>query len=144
MTVRPSGSSAVTFINVAAPGYFKYDAEQKVSLEEINAYSQIIVRDSAKSDEKASYFTATNRESWNVNDFNVKKELILAGFGWGGMPEHLITTELANGELISANVEGIPTRTSGTLYMFRSRNHKRGPVANKFLDQLTASYDAVH
>lgn len=136
--------SAVTFINVSAPGYFEYDAEQKVSLEEINAYSQIVVRDSAKSTEKASYFTATNRESWNVNDFNVKKELILAGFGWGAMPEHLIATELASGELISANVEGIPTRTSGTLYMFRSRNHKRGPVANKFWEELTASYDAVH
>jgi len=135
--------STVTFVNVAVPGYFNDDDQQQISQEEINAYSQIIVRDSAKHQEQSSYYTMPNRESWSVNDFNIKKELILAGLGWGGIPQHLIETELANAELVPANVEGIPAKTSGTLYMFRSRNHKRGPVANKFWDELTQAYKTI-
>jgi DNA-binding transcriptional LysR family regulator len=135
----------VTFINVAAPDYFKKDASglqgDSISLEEIEDYSQIVTRDSAKEVDKASFHTAPNRKSWSVNDFHTKKELILAGLGWGGLPQHLIQAELDNKSLIAINVEGIPQTSSGTLYMFRLRNQKHGPVASKFWQTLKQAYE---
>jgi len=133
----------VTFVNVVAPGYFKNNPEETISLEEIEDYSQIITRDSAKQVEKASFHTDPNRKSWSVNDFHTKKELILAGLGWGGLPEHLIEAELENTSLIPINVEGIPKKTTGTLYMFRSREQKHGPVSTKFWNELIKAYGAL-
>jgi DNA-binding transcriptional LysR family regulator len=34
-----------------------------------------------------------------VTDISAKKELIRAGMGWGGLPEHLVARELADGTL---------------------------------------------
>lgn len=130
----------VTIINVAAPGYFKQGVKDMISLEDIGEYAQIVTRDSALHSKKASYHIAPNRESWSVNDFSTKKELILAGLGWGGIPEHLIENELAAGTLIPINVEGIPVRSSGDLFMFRSRNHKKGPIAKQLWNELKKAY----
>lgn len=130
----------ITIVNVAAPNYFKKGANDLISLEEIGEYDQIVIRDSALNSEKLSYNLAPNRESWSVNDFTIKKELILAGLGWGSIPEHLIEDELAAGALIPVNVEGIPVRSSGDLYMFRNRNHKKGPIATKLWDELIKLY----
>lgn len=132
----------VNVVNVAAPGYFKKNTQDEISLEEIAEYAQIVIRDSAKHSDPASYHLAPNRESWSVNDFNTKKELILAGLGWGGLPEHLIEKELTAGTLIPIKVEGIPLISCGDLYMFRSRNHKKGPVATQFWNELIAIYTA--
>ena len=134
--------STVTFINVAAPMYFKYSPEHEISLEEIMEYAQIVIRDSARHSDKASTNVTTNRESWSVNDFSTKKELILAGLGWGRMPQHLIEEELKTGQLIPIHVEGISTRSSGTLYMFRHRNREKGPVAIHVWNELKEAYSA--
>lgn len=130
----------VVIVNVAAPNYFKSGTEETISLEEVAGYDQIVTRDSAQHSEKASYHTASSRESWSVNDFTTKKDLILAGLGWGGIPEHLIKNELDEGSLVPVNVEGIPVRSYGDLYMFRNRNHQRGPVAAKLWRELMAVY----
>ncbi|MBW3695281.1 LysR family transcriptional regulator [Vibrio sp. T187] len=129
--------SQVTVINVAAPNYFNRPPEQLISLEEVADYDQIVTRDSAKQSEKASFYTTSNRESWSVNDFPTKKDLIVAGFGWGGLPEHLIERELQQGLLVPVNVEGIPVRSTGDLHMFRNRNAKHGPVAQQLWDKLS-------
>jgi DNA-binding transcriptional LysR family regulator len=133
--------SSVTFINVAAPNYFNCAKDEEISLDEVSRYSQIIIRDSAIKAEKASYYTTSNSESWSVNDFNIKKELLLAKLGWGRMPEHLISAEMASGELVAVNVEGIPTKMAGPVYMFRRRNSARGPIARQFWDELISAYE---
>ena len=56
------------------------------------------------------------------------------------MPEYLITKELSQGELVPINVEGIPTQSTGKLYMFRNRKHQHGPVASRFWDELKKAY----
>lgn len=131
----------VTFINVAAPGYITESVESEISTEAIKQYSQIVIRDSSLHSDKASFYTTSARESWSINDFNTKKELVLAGLGWGSIPEHLIEKELANGELIPIDVEGIPTESSGALFMFRNRKHRYGPVASRFWNELKAAYE---
>jgi DNA-binding transcriptional LysR family regulator len=131
----------VTFINVAAPGYFPQGPDSVVSREDIEGYSQIITRDSAKHIEKASFNTSANRKSWSVNDFQTKKELILAGLGWGSIPKHLISEELKHNLLIPIRVEGIEQQTSGPLYMFRHRDHHHGPVSNQFWNELKKAYE---
>ena len=49
---------------------------------------------------------------WNVSDLAAKKEIILAGMGWGGLPAHLVQQELRRGTLVlsKAAVEALEER----------------------------------
>ncbi|MGF1753552.1 LysR family transcriptional regulator [Vibrio makurazakiensis] len=131
----------VVIVNVAAPGYFPPNSKGSISLEEVDDYEQIVIRDSAQHSEKASYHITSGREAWSVNDFATKKELIIAGLGWGGIPEHLIKDELEDGRLVAVSIEGIPERSYGDLYMFRNRKHQQGPVATQLWNELVAIYE---
>ncbi|MFO0619152.1 MAG: LysR family transcriptional regulator [Polyangiaceae bacterium] len=54
-----------------------------------------------------------------LNDFQAKKEAILAGIGFGWMPEHLVTGELGRGQLRPVRFEG------GDTHDFRPRLYRR-------------------
>jgi DNA-binding transcriptional LysR family regulator len=41
---------------------------------------------------------------WSVTDVLAKKEVIRAGMGWGGLPEHVVADALASGELVALHV----------------------------------------
>ena len=58
-----------------------------------------------------------------------KKELALAGLGWGGIPRQLIEDELADGCLVELHVEGIPVHDFFDIAMVRCKNRPVGPVA---------------
>ncbi len=132
--------SSVELVNVAAPGYFAAAAGTTISLEEVRGYSQIVVRDSSRGSQRSSQHVVPDGDTWSVNDLATKKALTLAGFGWGRMPEHLIAGELASGELVPVHVEGIPVRATQTLYMFRDRNCRKGPVAVELWTKLNDVY----
>ncbi len=85
-----------------------------------------------------SCYVLSAQDQWSVNDFATKKELTLAGLGWGRLPKNLIETALKDGTLTAINVESIPTHTDISLYMFRDRNREHGPVANHFWQELQA------
>lgn len=130
----------VAFINVAAPGYFKTTNQRDISLEEAREYDQIALRDSAKRSDKASMYVSPSGESWSVSDMATKKDLTLAGLGWGRLPEHLIRQELASGLLEPIDVESIPRRTEAMMYMFRKRDSQKGPVAERVWHELIQAY----
>ena len=68
-------------------------------------------------------------KTWRVTDFATKKELALAGLGWGGIPHHMIVEELAEGRLVEFHVEGIPVRDDFEIAMVRRMDRPIGPVA---------------
>ncbi len=131
---------SITFINVAAPNYFKGGNQRKILLEESREYSQIVLRDSATNSDKAAMYVSPYGETWSVGDMATKKELTVAGLGWGRLPEHLIQQELKNGLLEPISVENIPVESTGDMYMFRKREGSRGPVAERFWKEITQAY----
>ena len=46
-------------------------------------------------------------QTWRVADLSAKRELMLAGFGWGQMPLHWIEEYLRAGRLVRLDVEGL-------------------------------------
>jgi len=73
---------------------------------------------------------------WTVSDFAAKKEIIVAGMGWGGIPEHIIAEELEQGLLVPLNLESYPVRRS-QLQVIRRRESALGTVANALWERLT-------
>ena len=68
-------------------------------------------------------------KTWRVTNFATKKELALAGLGWGGIPHHMIVEELAEGRLVEFHVDGIPVRDDFEIAMVRRMDRPIGPVA---------------
>tara|TARA_R110002110_G_scaffold104787_6_gene263904 strand:+ start:342 stop:596 length:255 start_codon:yes stop_codon:yes gene_type:complete len=63
---------------------------------------------------------------------HTKKELTLAGLGWGRLPEHLIKKALSNNLLCPINVQGIPVTSTFDLGFIRLSSEPMGPIAQKF------------
>ncbi|MGE0328162.1 MAG: LysR family transcriptional regulator [Polyangiaceae bacterium] len=72
---------------------------------------------------------------WRVNDVSAKLEIIRAGLGWGGLPEHVVMPALRAGELVVLDVEDFHIK-SIPLYLLRPRKPAPGPAAQALWQQL--------
>lgn len=116
-----------TLMTVATPQFI--NAKKMSDMDALKQQVQIVVRDSGASGVVRSMGTLANGRHWVVNDHNSKKELILAGMGWGRLQDYLIADELAAGDLCVLEVEGYPSRSVIEMRAVRRRDEPVGPVA---------------
>jgi len=129
--------SAVTIIPVAHRDLEPAQNRHMKTVSEMQSYTQIVVADSGSGVMAQSRDLLPGGLRWTVSDFAAKKAIVLAKMGWGGLPEHLIRTELSSGELVALDVEGYPIRRS-QLYKIRRRDRAVGVVAQSIWEELVA------
>jgi DNA-binding transcriptional LysR family regulator len=95
---------------------------------------QIVLSDG--SDVRSDFAVYTARK-WRVTDPSTKHELLLAGIGWGYMPEYMIAGNLKSGALRTIQVEGLPDRNRVAMMVIRRRGYQLGPAASWLLPRLT-------
>lgn len=118
----------VTLVPVAAPGFLGFPVTADLRPEQMQAYVQVIIRDSARQPER-DYFVLHAAPSWTVADQHSKKALIVQGMGWGHMPLHLVEAELDDGRLVSLEGEHFKRSTLG-IVAARLAGRPAGPVAS--------------
>ena len=71
-------------------------------------------------------------------NFITKKELLLAGVGWGGMPEYLVRKEIERGSLVELDIDPklFPIVT-GDLLLIRQQQTLLGKGGRWIWDYLT-------
>lgn len=117
----------ITLVPVAARGYLEIPVTRQLTPEQMRAYVQVIIRDSARQPMR-DYFVIKDAPSWTVADQHTKKDLIVQGMGWGHMPLHLVQRELRSGKLVS--LEGRHFKRSKLdIVAARLRGRPAGPVA---------------
>jgi DNA-binding transcriptional LysR family regulator len=99
------------------------------------AHPQIVLRDTATSADAPSVNVLEGGLRWTVTDVAAKKDVILAGMGWGGLPEHVVARELASGALVVLDVPEFEI-DSMTLFVLRRRDRARGVVAQALWEGL--------
>lgn len=94
----------------------------------LRAHAQIVLRDSAHGEKSVSLNVLEGGLRWSVTDVAAKKQIIAAGMGWGGLPEHLVAPELASGSFV---VLAVPEFEADSMQLFavRRRDRARGVVA---------------
>ena len=97
------------------------------SRREMQTYTQIIVSGTGGRDFDQTRDVLSGGQQWTVSDFEAKKSVIMAGLGWGGIPEHMMADELESGELVPLNVEGFPPRHT-EIFAIRRRDRTMGQV----------------
>lgn len=101
--------------------------EKKVTDAFLRTHNQIILADSARRIPKVTSGLLEGSKSLTVNDIGFKKELIMQGLGWGGLPVDIIKAELAAKKLIAIKTPLIKDREI-EIYMVRDASKPMGPV----------------
>ena len=124
--------TSVRMIPVMSKELYK---ERKVSRQEdLGNIEQIVIAD--KNGPRGSSFgLLDNGKKWRLNDSNFKRDIILAGLGWGHLPHHQIERELADKKLVVLEFEDIHPRELA-INLIRHKRHQLGVVAKTLWDEL--------
>lgn len=91
-------------VPVAAPDHRLTRLDRTLSVSDVIDEIQIVVTDTTSPMESKG-FNIISRRIWRVGDMNTKRQLILAGLGWGGVPLAMIHEDLRAGHLVRLDVE---------------------------------------
>lgn len=116
--------------NVAAPSLLAaMNAPRRLA--DLRRFHQIIARDSGQAsglfDRELGVQKGQRR--WYVSDLSMKKQLLVAGLGWGRLPGHMIADEMAQGQLRDIVVPDTHLNFDINIFAFRQRKPITGPVA---------------
>lgn len=125
MTIRP----------VASPEFAAKFGTDVATQAALSAYTQVIVAGTGGQQFDQSRDLLEGGKKWTVSDFAAKKEVILAGLGWGGIPDHLTVDERRTGRLVPLSVAGFPPRHT-VLHAMRRRDTASGVVGHALWDRL--------
>ena len=120
--------TSVTLISVASPQFRDNLGKNKLMLDDLRDSVQVVVRDSSRNPPQHSFGYLTESRHWFVTDHFTKKEILLAGMGWGRLQEHLITEELASGRLVPLAIENYQSTMEVKICVARVRGKPVGPV----------------
>ena len=94
---------------------------------ELFSYPQVIQRSTLPDDSQVGVFNESKR--WTVGDLATKKELILAGLGWGRLPRHEVEKDLERNRLVV--LEKIEKPSKLPIYIARLKE-QHGTVSDEF------------
>lgn len=108
---------------------------RRLGRDELAPHVQVLVADSSRHSPEQSRDVVVDAYHWRVTDIAGKKQIILAGLGWGGLPEDRINDELHDGRLVPLDVEGFPKRLSKQ-HLVRPVGRPLGVVATRLWDEI--------
>ncbi len=83
----------------------------------------------------ASFGLLDGGKKWRIGDSNFKREIILAGLGWGHLTEHSIERELKEKKLVALDFESIRSRRL-VINLIRLKKRPPGIVAADLWQEL--------
>ena len=111
----------------------------EVPLIELQRQTQLVLTDRSPLSEGFSGGILSHH-LWRFVDLETKHAFLRAGFGWGGMPRHMVAEDLAAGRLRELAIAGWGRSPNGlALTVVQQRGRHPGRAARWFLDHLDAA-----
>ncbi len=127
-----TSTEMVSVISADFPLAMRYPA---ISVADLEQYVQVVVRDTSRHQPRRSAGVLERAPQWLVNDFDMKKRMILAGSAWGRMPRHRVAEDLADGRLLALSGEQLdPLQID--MYLFRRADEAMGKVGERLWQKL--------
>ena len=121
-------------VTVCAPSHPLASTPKPIPVDEFGRHIQIVVTDNQPGAEKTQQGVAGKRQ-WLVNDLGAKRDLLKAGLGWGHLPWHLVSEDLASGQLV-----GLERRAwhigSLTFMIAQRRGYDLSPCESRLVELL--------
>jgi DNA-binding transcriptional LysR family regulator len=131
----PAGS--VRLLPVAAPGHALAQMPGTISAASARDHIQLVLTDRSQLTADRD-FGVLAVKSWRLADLGAKHALLLAGLGWGNMPEPMVEEDIKRGRLVTLNIE----TPGGLLYPFHSVHRgdtPPGPAASWLMARLASA-----
>jgi DNA-binding transcriptional LysR family regulator len=105
--------------------------------EELSRHVQLVLSDRSHLSDGLDLGVFSPR-TWRLSDLGAKHAFLRAGFGWGGMPHHVVKEDLASGALVPLTIEATEAASTrmvmSTIYR---RDSPPGPAGRWLIDRLT-------
>ena len=133
MIAQPLGE--VRIIPVVHADHPLATAEAPVAPERLREYPQVVLRDSGSPASARDLNLIPGGHRWSVTDVLAKRDLIAAGMGWGGLPEHVVAEAIGRAELVALDVREFEVEVM-ELSVLRRRDRAHGVVAEALWQAL--------
>lgn len=115
-----------SMVPVAAPGHPLAMHQGRVPLSFVREHIQLVVSDVSKVTEGKEFSVFAYR-TWRMTDMGTKRDLIVSGLGWGGLPTWMILEDVLAGRLKVLDLEPYPERPY-PLHAFYRADAPPGPA----------------
>ena len=134
--IEPLEFGALDMLPVAAPSHPLAQLPQRATATAIREHLQLVLRDPGSLTQQVD-FAITGVRTWKVTEFAIKVALLRKGVGWGHMPLHLVTDDLANGALVKLKMPVLPGGRKPFTLIHRS-DVPPSPTARWVMEHLIA------
>ena len=114
---------------VAAPNFPPLLSGKELNYDILKKEVQVVVKDSSKHPKEKKIGVLEESRHWLVNDHYTKKEILLAGMGWGRLQLHLVADELTDGSLVPLRIKNYQSSIDIEIRVARKLDNPVGPVA---------------
>lgn len=112
----------ITLLPVAAPSHPLAQEKRPLTVDILAEHVQLILTDPLQ--RSGPSFSVISSRVWRFVDIARRLEFLLAGFGWGTMPRHLIEPYLATGQLQPLHIDD-PAVLPGSIGLFAIHERER-------------------
>ena len=109
---------------------------EKITDSLLRKYTQIILADSSRHTNKMSSGILEGGKSITLSEVSFKKEMILQGLGWGGLPYEMVKSELAKNILVPIKTTLIKEHEM-EIFLVRDPKRNMGPVALELWEKMS-------
>lgn len=129
--------SQILLLPVAAPGHPLAQQRGPIPHRSFEPHVQVVL--SERIDEGVPDQAVLSGRTWRVSDLHTKHRLLLAGLGWGNLPEHLIHDDLRRRRLVRLRPAGwADDEYALSLSAIYRPDTTFGPAHTWVLDQLAS------
>ena len=125
---------SVKLVPVAVPDHLLARLDRPITRADLEPHIQLVLSDPV--DTTGPAYGLASARLWRFVDLQRRLDMLLAGFGWCRMPEHLIVQLLAEGRLVRLEIADDGAREDITIYAAHMRDRPLGPAGRWLLDDL--------
>ena len=120
---------------VASPHHPLAKRRGPIPTEVLREHVQIVMGDRSKLTEGVD-LGVLSAKTWRVHDLTAKNELLRAGLGWGGMPQHAVADDLAGKRLVGLRLVEQDATAHAPLFSVHRVAEPPGPAGRWLIDHL--------
>lgn len=124
---------SVELIPVAAPSH-PLAGRGAIEPGAVRQYLQLVLTDRSPLTEGRE-FSVVSPRTWRLADLGAKHALLIEGLGWGNMPRHAVSADLAAGRLVALDLPEA-SNFEYRLHALWRKDTRPGPAASWMLEAL--------
>jgi DNA-binding transcriptional LysR family regulator len=127
---------------VASPSHPLAAEPAPIRTEALARHVQLVLSDRSHLSEGRDLGVFSPR-TWRLSDLGAKHAFLRAGLGWGGMPFHAVSQDLASGALVPLTLEAMGLVERMPISAIYRTDTPRGPAGRWLIDRLAYTAERI-